>query len=74
MTPDVTSTVVVDFSDGRFVVPRHWQNYRCMRAISYDGSVRRVAITIAEARAAVSKEMQETTIWRAIRGSLRGGG
>ena len=72
MTPDITSTVVIDFADGRFAVPRYWQNYPCMRAVSYDGSVRRVSLTIAQAREAVSKEMQETTIWRAIRGSIRG--
>ncbi len=72
MTPDITSTVVVDFADGRFAVPRYWQNYPCMRAISYDGPVRRVALTLEQTRKTISGEMQEKTIWGAIRSSIRG--
>jgi hypothetical protein len=73
LTPDITSTVVVDFADGRFSVPRHWQGYPCMRAISYDGPVRRVALTLEETRKAISGEMQQITIWGAIRSAIRGG-
>lgn len=73
MTPDIASTIEVEFEDGRFVVPRWWANLPFLRSGEYSGNIKRVPFTLAEARDKVNVDLLNTTIKQGMRRSISAG-
>lgn len=67
MTPDIASTIEVEFEDGRFVVPKWWANLPFLRAGQYVDGVRRVPFTIAEARIKVNNDLLSSAVRSGMR-------
>lgn len=55
-TPSVESTVVVQFSDGTFVVPVWWASSLNKRTINYVNGIRVVDCTLAQMREFVNTD------------------
>jgi len=71
LTPDVESTIEVEFEDGRFVVPKWWASLPFLRSGEYVGGIRRVPFTIAEARIKVNNDLLSTAVRSGMRKAVQ---
>lgn len=66
-TPSVESTLVVQFSDGTFVVPVYWAKALNKKTVTYINGIRVVDCTLAEMRDFINTDAVETIWSNAIR-------
>lgn len=70
--PDASSTIVVEFKDGTFAVPRYWIRYINANTARYNKGHQVINMTLQEFRDSVNKWMADDTFRSAIRRSIRG--
>lgn len=70
--PDASSTIVVEFTDGVFAVPRWWLRYVNANTVRYNKGHQVVNMTLPVFRESINVWMANDTFRSAIRRSIRG--
>ena len=72
MTPSIHTTIEVDFTDGRQVVPDWWRKYLLPYTEGYRGGRQVVSCTKAEMQDIINRRMTDDIFWSAVRRSKNG--